>query len=681
MSKPDDIAELLNMYASRADSARIPFEGFVQFCRKLAERRAVQEERFVDLSGQNARSILVAHLRALSDRGRAHVSFSDGEPTEVFFAEYYIERLRQRYRVLEEQPSMPYPTEDNVDFHIPSESIQPVSVTEEFTKWIASGEDSGNPRILRLQFPDTLASILVVSDMIPEQLLNISMQKIRLHLRNEKNSSYMHHKLLGHFPSREIALRDTLNQLLTTPRESIASVMRPTDFTYHFWTQVCSNIIKELRTGNQDQSDNELGLGQSAYMLGYYNTHFRGADQKKREIEAAEKLLSETVARKREPFSFADIADTKDERGNPISKRISREKIAEFIQERLEPSESEDLPEIMLVHGGDGHDYYLATEHALGYILRRRSELADSLRNAYVKHFYQALRHDRPTRSMKSDDAFVRHIAREVAARDPVFSGLLKYEIVSLLSRRQVSADSGHDVDMERLISDSAQQIRSLDEVFELDRRKLLKDAELLLPFYLATPFFRAIARLLRRLAGNGRPGAVVDDIDDNGRTKTAARAHGTMVLDEADASRSGHARQGKADADTGYSSSAQNGESRQSRGAMSATEYRKKVQEIAREFVPDGRSLPEAMEDLIEEWNPLIDATAKKNLVEDVNSLVRDFLRRMRAGFRVAPPGPDRIRKMAGELAQKDAFSKIRRKDALKRYIELYMLKLLGKR
>ena len=103
MSKPDDIAELLNMYAARADSARIPFEGFVQFCRKLAERRSSQEERFVDLGSDNARSIVVAHLRALSDRGRASVSFSDGEPTEVFFSEYYIERLRQKYRMLDEQ--------------------------------------------------------------------------------------------------------------------------------------------------------------------------------------------------------------------------------------------------------------------------------------------------------------------------------------------------------------------------------------------------------------------------------------------------------------------------------------------------------------------------------------------------------------------------------------------------
>ncbi len=679
MSKPDDVAELLNMYATRADSARIPFEGFVQFCRKLAERRQAQEERFVDLSGENVRSILVAHLRALSDRGRASVSFSDGEPTEIFFAEYYIELLRKKYRLIEEHPSTPFPTEDNVDFHIPSESIQPVGVSEEFTKWIAQEADEGPPRILRLQFPDTLTSILVVSDMVPEQLLHVSIQKIRLHLRNEKQAGYMHHKLLGHFPNREIALRDMLNQLLTTPRESMATVMHPTDFTYHFWTQVCSNIIKDLRTGNQETPDNELGLGQAAYMLGYYNTHFRGADQKKREIEAAEKLLSETVAKKHEPFSFADIAETKDDKGNPISKRISRERIAEFIQERLEPDESQDLPEIMLVHGGDGHDYYLTTAHALGYILKRRSELADSLRNAYTRHFYKALRQDQPTRSMKSDEAFVRHIGREVAARDPVFAGLLKYEMISLLAR-QAPADAAYSEGVKMLISESDQQIRPLDEVFELDRKKLIKDAELMLPFYLATPVFRAIARLIRRLAGKGRQATVVEDVGD-AEPVAAARDKGAMVLDEADGSRNARAARDNALSESGDGDSAQNEGSRKSRGAMSSTEYRKKVQEIAREFVPEGQSLPDAMEDLIEQWNPLIDETAKKNLVEDVNSLVRDFLRRMRAGFRVAPPGPDRIRKMAEELAQKDAFSKIRRKEALKRYIELYMLKLLGKR
>ena len=568
-----------------------------------------------------------------------------------------------------------------MDFHIPSESIQPVSVSEEFTKWVSPEKESGHPRILRLQFPDTLVSTLVVSDMIPEQLLHTCIQKIRLYLRNEKNAGYMHHKLLAHFPNREIALRDSLNQLLTTPKESAAGIMHPTDFTYHFWTQVCSNIVKELRTGNHDPSDAELGLGQSAYMIGYYNTHFRGADQKKREVEAAEKLLTATIARKQEPFSFADIADTKDDKGNPISKRISREKIAAFIQDRLEPRESEDLPEILLVHAGNGHDYYLTTSHALGYIRKRRSELADSLRNAYTKHFYQALRQDRPTKSMKSDDAFRRHIAREVAARDPVFSGLLKYEIISLLAR-QAPRDAANTEAVEKLISESEGQVRPLDEVFELDRKKLSKDAELLLPFYLATPVFRAIARLFRRLSGNGRPGTVVDDVSDAPGTQTRTKAQSAMVPDDtettakaiADSGSRGVKRQNK------QSTNANTG-SRQSQGAISADEYRKKVQEISREFVPEGQSLTEAMEDLAEQWNPLIDTTAKKNLVEDVNSLVRDFLRRMRAGFRVAPPGPDRIRKMAGELAQKNAFSKIRRKDALKQYIELYMLKLLGKR
>ncbi|MFP4644659.1 MAG: hypothetical protein ACLFM0_09920, partial [Spirochaetales bacterium] len=399
------------------------------------------------------------------------------------------------------------------------------------------------------------------------------------------------------------------------------------------------------------------------------------------EVEAAEKFLSATIARKREPFSFADIADTKDDRGNPISKRISRERIAGFIQDRLEARESQDLPEIMLVHGGDGHDYYLTTAHALEYMRKRRSELADSLRNAYTKHFYEALRQDRPTKSMKSDDAFRRHIAREVAARDPVFWGLLKYEIISLLAR-QTSTDAADTEEVEILISESDRQVRPLDEVFELDRKRLSKDAELMLPFYLATPIFRAIARLFRRLSGNGRPGTIVDDVGDAPGTQVRARPQSAMGPDDTETTAKAIAGSGNRAANKNIRepSDADDG-SRQSRGTVNADEYRKKVREISREFVPEGQSLTEALEDLIEQWNPLIDATAKKNLVEDVNSLVRDFLRRMRAGFRIAPPGPERIRKMAGELAQKDAFSKIRRKDALKRYIELYMLKLLGKR
>ena len=82
----------------------------------------------------------------------------------------------------------------------------------------------------------------------------------------------------------------------------------------------------------------------------------------------------------------------------------------------------------------------------------------------------------------------------------------------------------------------------------------------------------------------------------------------------------------------------------------------------------------------LAERWNPLLDPVAQQNLVEDINSLARDFLRRMKVSFRLIPPTKERVEEWADRLCQNEAFQQIRRRQDLKEYIKLYMLTVLGK-
>ncbi|MFP4444329.1 MAG: hypothetical protein ACLFST_14505, partial [Spirochaetia bacterium] len=108
---------------------------------------------------------------------------------------------------------------------------------------------------------------------------------------------------------------------------------------------------------------------------------------------------------------------------------------------------------------------------------------------------------------------------------------------------------------------------------------------------------------------------------------------------------------------------------------------YNEALKELKDEFLEEETDLNTALKKLAEEWNPLLDPVAKRNLVEDVNSLIRDFMRKVRSGFRFNLPRAQRIHEMADRLVINEAFSEIRRKDRLKRYIELYILKLLEKR
>jgi hypothetical protein len=105
---------------------------------------------------------------------------------------------------------------------------------------------------------------------------------------------------------------------------------------------------------------------------------------------------------------------------------------------------------------------------------------------------------------------------------------------------------------------------------------------------------------------------------------------------------------------------------------------YRKTIQSLIAQSVPSGKSLDGMLEELAERWNPLFDTQGKRNLVEDVNALVRDYVRPLRHSFQMKPPDMNRLHALAEQLSASKGLTKIRKKDSLIRYLELFMLKSL---
>ena len=105
---------------------------------------------------------------------------------------------------------------------------------------------------------------------------------------------------------------------------------------------------------------------------------------------------------------------------------------------------------------------------------------------------------------------------------------------------------------------------------------------------------------------------------------------------------------------------------------------FRRSVQSLIAHYVPAGQTIDATLADLAEKWNPLYAAEQKKNLVEDVNALVRDFLRPIRRSFLVRPPDLKRIHSLAEQLSTSKSLVQIKKRDLLMRYIELYMVRCL---
>jgi hypothetical protein len=106
---------------------------------------------------------------------------------------------------------------------------------------------------------------------------------------------------------------------------------------------------------------------------------------------------------------------------------------------------------------------------------------------------------------------------------------------------------------------------------------------------------------------------------------------------------------------------------------------YEADIESLISRYIGSG-DIKKELTSLISLWNPLLDPKSKQNLVEDVNSLVRDFLRQQKYRARLRAPSAEQLEKLAKELAESKTLGAIRDKSHLREYITLYMLKLLHK-
>lgn len=686
MAEKIQLLPILHACAKKSSSARLPFRFVREFAAQYAQRRTDEQPELAVLTDERAEAVLVESLASLEKNELLSLQYSGGSIISVFFPLFYTGLVRDFYQKIEREPSIPFPDDSALDSVIPADLVRLVDVTSEYVEWIQKSDEIA-PEIVRLQFPDAVPSMLVVSESIATELLPMCMQKIRLYLRSTKNASYIHHKLLSHFPTREAALSDAIRQVLTTPHEAVSTIRKPTDFTYHLWTHLCTSVIKDIRSRNE-LLEHDAPSAQAAYLIGYYNAYYRGQDQKQREEELALKLVEKHLKDSRAPFTFRDVITLPDDKGNPISRKLSTERVAGTIEENIKPKAGESLAPLLRIKGADQIDYYMPSQHGFAHFLRQREEISDQLRRYYIERCSLAFREDRVLMSMKSDELFRKHILQEVRSRAPYLAGLLKYEILYLLAQA-VAGNADLRDEMRLVFAVDRHELQPLDIMFELERKRIIKDAELVLPFYLGTPAMRAVTRFLRSLfSGKIRPSDRLEhDVLEERETSRPAKQAGarrpaeaegdeeTIDTDEApDSGRQAGGSQRGGSRAPGASSRAQT----TAKGVSAA--YRQQVREVVEEFISDASTIDRVLHELHDKWNPLIAEPAKSNLREDINSLVRDFLRKMRAGFRSAPPGADRIRKMAEELSNKDSFAQIRRKESLRRYIELYMLKLLGR-
>jgi hypothetical protein len=107
--------------------------------------------------------------------------------------------------------------------------------------------------------------------------------------------------------------------------------------------------------------------------------------------------------------------------------------------------------------------------------------------------------------------------------------------------------------------------------------------------------------------------------------------------------------------------------------------EVRSAADKIIRSIIPQGHTIDTYMEELSDRWSRLLNKKARENLIDDVQSLLRDQIRRnlkIHKHFKLTRENISQI--AANCINRSQALSSLSGKDSLILYSELYMLKFL---
>lgn len=664
-SHPQDTYLLLRSYALKNNAAEIDFELFVDYARKYVEHYGYKYPRLKELS-QNSSKILATYLHLLAEDGRCSLELSGDAISIIHFPQIFYELIKKAYQELEQNPELTFPDENTIRVSLPSNLVNAINIKMDFVNALASTaeqfeEAEGNkPQIIRLVFPENINSMIVTSNLIRKKLMEYSVYKMRSYLSGRNNAGYVQRKLLPALKGNDHILRESIDAIVMRPGKAINSILDPSDFSFRFWAHFVNLVIQEYRE-KKDMAPEEHAICQAAYLLGFYNVYYKGQFQKENEKAAALKMFETSIRKAPFAFTLKDLYGLKDRKGLPLIRKSTRDVFIEFLENKTKTDSYKNLPELVRLKTINRKEYYIHRDLLVPLFIKKMYETAEKIKEHYRDDWEQKLKQGKRTLVMTDDREFARDLQGTVKKMAPIFSALLNFNLLFLAREEtKVSFEQGEEID--RCFDQKKPRLQPLQQILVLNRKELFEKAKLCLPLWeriaILKPLLSFFQNFLHKIRRNRRE-SKQKSAARNTRAPSGPVAIKTMAV----------------------SARRTNGKTAVSVKTDQRAAFRKAVQALKVRFVGQDKTIPQRLDELIEKWNPLFDPQAQQDLVEDVNAMIRDYLRGLKRALKGRPPNAERIQGLAEKLAFNPSFERIKKKEYFTRYIEVYMIKLLGER
>jgi hypothetical protein len=633
MAKATDLYAIMRAYSNKNNSPYINIDVFITFLSKYVLRLAAEQPEWADWANETSLKFWNA-MGEYSEDGRC-VLLTDTPEGRVYLPHYIADKLKEAYQDLDESADIPFPNEDYFAVNLPPDQVQMLSLETDLVPYFDKPVTAVLP-VIKLVFVESGMDALILPPMIPIRLLEAAILKIRYYIKQHNNKEYFMHKLLPMFQNKEGTLREALEMLNSRPLDCLNAIEGGGEVTYIFWASLCSFLKSDIRK-KPERLSGDIAVLEGVYIVETCLNLYKTRLQREREKETALRTLDQLMDKAPYYFTQDQIIKFTDSKGMSLLSQYTEADLNNYINKKVNESIEGAIPEWLVVQSKNGEQYYLKKDKYVPLVTRLIFDAQALIKQEVTSRWVTMLNNFKSEPAMEIDAEFDRLLAGLNAALNPlltVFLGDKKLPWVydELERTQKVIPPASRIFERGKLIPYSL--------LFVMKRKDILFDAKITLPIWYSIPIVRSIIAFFVKLGKKKKKGSQAvkktgEDIELEGGETTAAR--------------------------------------------NAPRDFINSVREIEAQMIPIDKNIDDYLKELQSHWGQLLDPKAQRNLVEDVNSLIRDNLRQSMRVWKRQRLSPANLQELAqGIVNGTPTLRSIKSQDALFLYMQIYMIKIL---
>ena len=632
MATSANLSSIIRYYADKQKSPFIDLKEFCAYIKKYAEHHVEEQSELVKYLGDPS-STIVAELQGLSDKHLVALINANNKKTIVSIT-YFAVKYANQYKEIMKNESILYPIVTDLPKQFPTQVLEH-KIIGQYIPSLIEKDNSKSPLLYLLDFQRDIPSMVLPACVPIKALLDTAQQKIRKILKKDEFHDYFLKKLRSTNPNKEISIKNFYQHFVDTENYQFAEFTDGED--YYIWNQTLYYIRQDFEK-IQDRTTEDTNILQAVQILETHSTYLKEKFQNEHKREEAIRELEGALAKPPYFYSMPQILKFQDQNGRLLYGKYTEDDLKAFLQKMTTEGEANELPPLLVFKIDSGTRYYVYKKKVKSVVVRLCNEAHESIEKQLEDHWYDVLMDFERLPEMSNASEFEACLHELVEKNSPILYSLLNANFMSILSYE-------HDEDgLEgfRLFIDG--KLLPYSDLLLLKNSKILSNVKSRLPFYYTMPILSWIMSLF---SGKGKP---------KQKSASTSKVSAPVFPDD------------------------ETEEKKPTGSKLTKTQaLAKNAKEIAKDLVPEGSTLDRELNYLTKQWNKMISKDAYNNLTEDVNSLIRDYTRRVVKTLSATSFTRERVENLAKTLVNTPNMQKINEEKALTEYVTLYILRLVS--